>query len=254
MATSQVSSIANSKTKPANGVSDRSWHFGDGATATTSEKKCIEIDPYGLGRTIAANYKLMISGFVPRPISLLSTQSKDGTSSNLAPFSYSQMVNVDPPIFIVGFTTPDSGGHKDSLRNLLESGECVINIVSENFVEAANACSLDAPYGKSEWAWSGLTKAASTTVGPSRVKESIFSIEGKLSRTVDFDSRITPGSTSGTMAIIEGTRFWVREDALDERNCIDLDVLKPISRLGGITYGKTVVARTISRPRWEEAQ
>ena len=156
---------------------------------------------------------------------------------------------MDPPILVVGFTTPDEGGHKDSLRNLLENGECechsrplcllahsckikltpnplsgVINIVSEHFLEAANSCSVDSPYGESEWTWSSLTKAPSTTVGPPRVKEAIFSIEGKLSRTVDFDSRSTPGITSGTMAIIEGTQFWVREDALDERNCIDLEV------------------------------
>lgn len=155
------------------------------------------------------------------------------------------MVNVDPPIFVVGFTTPDEGGHKDSPRNLLENGECewrsrplckikltpnpapgVINIVSEHFLEAANACSIDSPYGESEWTWSGLTKAPSTTVGPPRVKEAIFSIEGKLSRTVDFDSRSTPGTTNGIMAIIEGTQFWVREDALDEPNGIDLKVCR----------------------------
>ncbi|GAD98607.1 hypothetical protein MYCGRDRAFT_48694 [Paecilomyces variotii No. 5] len=207
------------------GLAADKWQFGDGASKV-SEKQSIEIDPYGT----------------------------DSTSSNLAPFSYSQIVNVDPPVFVIGFTTPETGGHKDSLRNLLESGDCVINIISGHFLEAANACSLDAPYGESEWTWSGLTKAASTTVGPARVKEAIFSIEGKLSRTVDFDSRTVPGTTSGTMAVIEGTRFWVREDALDERECINLEALNPISRLGGITYGKTVVARMLPRPRWEESQ
>lgn len=113
----------------------------------------------------------------------------------------------------------------------------VINIVSEHFLEAANACSLDAPYGESEWTWSGLTKAPSTTVRPPRVKEAIFSIEGKLSRTVDFDSRTAPGTISGTMAIIEGTRFWVREDALDERHCIDLEVGELLNRRGNLRSG-----------------
>ena len=57
-----------------------------------------------------------------------------------------------------------------------------INIISEHFLEAANATSVNAPYGVSEWALSGLTPAPSTTVQASRVKESIFSIEGKVGR------------------------------------------------------------------------
>jgi flavin reductase (DIM6/NTAB) family NADH-FMN oxidoreductase RutF len=46
-----------------------------------------------------------------------------GKSSNLAPFSYFNVVNHDPPIFIFGF----SGGldrPKDTLRNLVDTKEC----------------------------------------------------------------------------------------------------------------------------------
>jgi hypothetical protein len=38
----------------------------------------------------------------------------------------------------------------------------------------------------------------------------------------EFESRATPGKRTGVLAVIEGTRFWVREDALnDQRNIID---------------------------------
>lgn len=189
---------------------------------------------------------------MPRPIGFLSTVSADGTSSNLAPFSYTQVVNHDPPIFVVGF----AGGFdrpKDSLSNLLETGECVINIISEHFLEAANACSVNAPYGTSEWALSGLTPAACEVVKPSRVKESIFAVEGKLVDTKEFSSRADPGKKTGVMAIIEGVRFWAREDAINEdRNLIDPDVLRPVSRLGGITYGRVLEGIEIPRPDWEE--
>jgi len=108
------------------------------------------------------------------------------------------------------------------VKNLTESGECVINIISEHFIEAANACSVNAPYGESEWSLSGLTPASSSTVKASRVKEAIFSIEGKLESTKEFESRATPGKKTGVLAIIEGTRFWVREDAINEdKNLID---------------------------------
>jgi flavin reductase (DIM6/NTAB) family NADH-FMN oxidoreductase RutF len=78
-----------------------------------------------------SNYKLLVSG-IPRPISFLSTISKDG-EKNLAPFSYFQVVDHDPPIFVVGFSARvRSDRPKDTLRNLRETGECVINIVSEH--------------------------------------------------------------------------------------------------------------------------
>jgi flavin reductase (DIM6/NTAB) family NADH-FMN oxidoreductase RutF len=202
------------------------WKYGDGANDGGASLKIphIEIDPYEEGRPAVANYKLLISAIIPRPIGFLSTRSADGSSTNLAPFSYFQMINHDPPLFIIGY----SGGFensKDSLKNLVESKECVINIISEHFVEAANSTSVNAPYGESEWSLSGLTPAPCSTVKASRVKEAIFSVEGILDSTKEFESRATPGKKTGVLAIIEGTRFWVREDAINkERNLIDPEV------------------------------
>jgi flavin reductase (DIM6/NTAB) family NADH-FMN oxidoreductase RutF len=202
---------------------DPDWKYGDGANDGGASLKIphVEIDPYEAGRPVGANYKLLISAIVPRPIGFISTRSADGSSTNLAPFSYFQMINHDPPLFIVGY----AGGYdnsKDSLKNLVESKECVINIISEHFVEAANATSINAPYGESEWSLSGLTPAPCTTVNASRVKEAVFSVEGKLESTREFESRATPGKKTGVLAIIEGTRFWAREDAInDERSLID---------------------------------
>ena len=164
------------------------------------------------------------------------------------------MVNHDPPTFIVGF----AGGFdnaKDNLRNLVDTGECTINMISEHFIEAANCTSINAPYGVSEWAISGLHPASCTTVKASRVKESIFSIEGKLIETKELESRATPGKKTGVLVIIEGTNFWVREDALNEdKNLIDPAVLKPISRWGGITYGRTTEGFELPRPDFDEAK
>jgi flavin reductase (DIM6/NTAB) family NADH-FMN oxidoreductase RutF len=199
------------------------WKLGDGANDAGAclEIPHVEIDPYEKGRPSVFNYKLLISGVIPRPIGFISTRSVDGSSTNLAPFSYFQVINHDPPLFTVGY----SGGFdnaKDSLKNLHESGECVINIISEHFIEAANSTSINAPYGESEWSLSGLTPATCKTVKASRVKEAVFSVEGKLESTKEFESKATPGKKTGVLAIIEGTRFWVREDAINEqKNLID---------------------------------
>ena len=202
-----------------------SWSFGDGANSLHSPTKShVAIDPYASGRPASFNYKLLISAIVPRPIAFVSTRSADGTTTNLAPFSYFQMIAHDPPLFVVGFASPlEQSKSKDTLRNLVESRECVINIISEGFVEAANSASVNAPYGLSEWAVSGLTPVYDCVdVKCARVGEAVFSVEGKLESVREFESRATPGKKTGTMAVIEGTRFWVREDAVnEERNLID---------------------------------
>jgi hypothetical protein len=105
---------------------DPNWKYGQGVNGggATLDKKHIEIDPYAEGRPMMSNYKLLISGIVPRPIGFLSTQSVDGKTENLSPMSYFQVVDHDPPMFIVGFSAR-AGRPKDMCRNLKETGECV---------------------------------------------------------------------------------------------------------------------------------
>lgn len=200
-----------------------SWNFGDGANGLDkSTAGHVSIDPYAEGRPGTFNYKLLISAITPRPIAFVSSRSADGTVTNLAPFSYFNLINHDPPLFVVGFSSSVENA-KDTLRNLLDSKECVINIISETFVEAANSTSTNAPYGVSEWDVSGLTPEYDCeTVKCARVKEAVFSIEAKLESFREWDSRGSPGKKSGTMVVLEGTRFWAREDAINEdRNLVD---------------------------------
>ncbi|KAI1798605.1 hypothetical protein F4811DRAFT_566306 [Daldinia bambusicola] len=234
-------------------TADPNWSFGSGANsqrpADADARKHVCIDPYEAGRPPAFNYKLLISGVVPRPIGFVSSQAADGDARNLAPFSYFNLINHDPPLFALGIAAP-LAAPKDTLRNIRDSGECVVSVVGEDFLEAANAASVDAPYGASEWDASGLTPAFDTAdVRAPRVKEAVFSVECKLESIREFESRATPGKKSGCLVVLEGTRFWVREDALnEERNLIDPAVLRPVSRLGGITYARVREAVEIQRP------
>ncbi|OIW22871.1 hypothetical protein CONLIGDRAFT_719699 [Coniochaeta ligniaria NRRL 30616] len=234
------------------------WQFGQGSNdgGECLSKRHVEINPYEEGRPAVYNYKLMISGIVPRPIGFLSTIGKDGKSTNLAPFSFTNMVNYDPPLFTVGFTGCGIENAKDTLGNLVDTGECVLNIISEHFVEAANSTSIDTPYGVSEWDVSGLHPAKSTFVTPPRVKEAIYATECRLYDMREFESRdpSTPGKKTGVMVILEGVNFWVREDALnEERNIINPSILRPVSRLGGVTYGRTTQGYELLRPKFKDA-
>lgn len=231
------------------------WTPGSGPNdASNQGKSHRSIAPYEQGRPVVHNYKLLISAIVPRPIGFVSTISADGQSTNLAPFSYFNLVNHDPPMFVLGF----AGGMdkaKDTLKNLLDTKEATVNIISEHYAEAANFTSINAPPGISEWAFSGLHPEKSKIVRPDRVKEAVFSIEAKLVDSVEWTSKNpdTPGKKTGVTVFIEGVNFWAREDAIDEQGVlIDPAVLKPISRLGGITYGRTTQAFELPRPDYDE--
>ncbi|KAB8237443.1 flavin reductase family protein [Aspergillus alliaceus] len=94
---------------------------------------------------------------------------------------------------------------QDTYRNLKEKGKCVINTVSEEMIEAVNAAATDAPHGVSEWDVSGLHEAPSTTVRPSRVKESVVNIKGKVIDIKEFVDHQQPGmSIAATGAANEG--------------------------------------------------
>lgn len=235
---------------------DPDWRYGqgvrdDGVSASKTHKA---IDPYAPDRPMVSNYRLLISGIAPRPVGFLSTLSGDGTTKNLSPFSYFQVIDHDPPMFIVGFSSRP-GRVKDTYRNLKETGECVINTVSENMIEAVNASSIDAPYGVSEWEVSGLHEAPTLTVKPSRVQESVFSIEGKVIDIKEFTDHAKEGMSLASLVLIKATQFWVQEDAANtDSSHIDLDKLRPVSQLGGKSYGRITSTFELPRKRWEDEQ
>ncbi|KAL4728956.1 hypothetical protein ACLX1H_003362 [Fusarium chlamydosporum] len=235
---------------------DPFWSYGDGVRAsenTCTKKVHKEIDPYSSERSVSQNYRLLISGIAPRPIGFISTLSKDGKTKNLAPFSYFQMVDHDPPMFMVSFSSRH-GRIKDTYQNMKDTKECVINTVSENMIEAVNASSIDAPYEISEWDITGLTQGCTTTVKPSRVKESVLSIEGKVVDMKEFEGH-RPGMSGSAIFLVEATRLWVQEDAANEDfSHIELDKLRPVAQLGGMAYGRITSTFELPRTRWADEQ
>ncbi|GKT55932.1 nitrilotriacetate monooxygenase component B [Colletotrichum tofieldiae] len=157
-------------------------------------------------------------------------------------------------MFVLGFSSR-AGPEKDSYRNLKETGECVINTVSEDMIEAVNATSIDAPHGLSEWDISGLHEASTTTVKPSRVQESVFSIEAKVADIKELSDHGNHGKSAAGMVLLKATRFWVREDAVDSGGShIQLDRLRPIGQLGGRSYGRITSTFEVPRRRWQDEE
>lgn len=125
----------------------------------------------------------------PRPIGWISTRSAEGRF-NLAPYSFFNAFNYTPPI--IGFA---SIGEKDTLRNILATGEFVWNLVTRPLAEAMNASCAAVGPEVDEFALAGLAPAASRCVAPPRVAASPVSFECRRTQVLQLqgaDGRAVP--------------------------------------------------------------
>ncbi|CAN5842402.1 flavin reductase family protein [soil metagenome] len=194
-------------------------------------------------------YKLMTGSIVPRPIAWVSTLSQDG-SANVAPFSYFNAVSADPPVllFSAGLHTADRP--KDTLRNVQETGEFVVNIVTESVVEAMNASAVAAPYGVDEFEFAGVTPAPSKRVSAPRVLESPVNFECKV---LDI-YRVGGDAATNSVVFGEIVHIHVDDELLLDDYKIDPVKLRPVGRLAGTTYSRVRDLFDLRRPVYEETR
>ena len=193
-------------------------------------------------------YKLMTGIIVPRPVALVSTVDRNGVA-NLAPFSFFTGVGSVPPtlLFCPGVRSRSlSAGEdlrKDTLRNVEETGEFVVNAVSDAISAAANATAAEVPPEVDEFELSGLTPQPSELVRPPRVAESPAQMECKLLQVI-YTSR-EPGG--GVIVLGEIVRFHVRRDLVDNFR-IDPERLDAVGRMAGNTWARTRERIELVRP------
>lgn len=177
----------------------------------------------------------------PRPIGWLSTLNPDGTP-NLAPFSYFNVICDNPPM--VMFATMDShieGGPKDTLRNVEETGEFVVNVATFELREQVNLTSANLPRKHSEFEYSGLEYLPSVLVKPFRVKSSPIQMECKYYQSV----QLPVISKDDINRMVIGTVELVHiNPAILTDGFIDYDKFQPIARLGYNQYA-VVTAKNI---------
>lgn len=178
-------------------------------------------------------YPLMTAVVVPRPIAWVSTVSADGVG-NLAPHSFFTVACANPAI--VQFT---SVGEKDTLRNVLATGEFVVSTVGRAHMEAANQTSAPYPADVDEAEAAGVRMEASETVRPLRVADSPVSLECRLhSHYALGDSTIVLGTV---------TAITIDEAALDGDHPT-MAAIAPVSRLGRNEWGLPPEVVTLDRP------
>ncbi|MBL8584801.1 MAG: flavin reductase family protein [Rhizobiaceae bacterium] len=191
-------------------------------------------------------YKLLAATVMPRPIAWVVTRDIKG-GVNAAPFSFFNVMGSAPPTVAIGILADPERGFKDTARNILDTGEFVVNLVPERLVEAMNETSIDAPRGVDELALAGLTTMPSDRVAPPRIAESPVSFECvSLSSVVTGPSQVAVIGRVLTIHIAD-------EFVLDrERAHIDTPALDLVARSYGSDYVRSRDTFSLQRPRWAD--
>src|SRR5216683_1972483 len=129
-------------------------------------------------------YKLLVSTVTPRPIAWVVSQDTRGVL-NAAPFSFFNVFSGDPPVVAIGIGNRKLGQAKDSRANIRETGEFVVNLVSEANAEAMNITGIEFDSSVDELQQAGLTSLPSVRVKPPRIAESPVAMECELMQIVD---------------------------------------------------------------------
>ena len=185
-------------------------------------------------------YRLMTSILVPRPIAWVSTIGLDG-SLNLAPFSFFNGVGGIPPTLMISISQR-KGGPKDTLRNIQETGEFVVNMVSEELAEVMNLTAGEYDYAVDEFALAHLETAPSVDVRPPRVASAPAAFEAKATQIVPVEG------TTYTIVIGRILRVHLQDGLLRPNGLVDTEKFKPLARLGGDEYASLTGVFELVRP------
>jgi flavin reductase (DIM6/NTAB) family NADH-FMN oxidoreductase RutF len=194
-----------------------------------------------------ARYKLLTSVIVPRPIALVTTLDGQG-GVNAAPFSFFNAVGSEPAVIVLGVGNRSREEAKDTAKYIRESGEFVVNVVTEEIAERMNVTACDFPPGVDELAMAGLTAASSALVRPPRVAESPVNMECREVSTTEIGrNRIILG---------EVLVMHVRDDLIDpDKMYVRTEALHVVGRMHAPSwYARTRDAFEMPRVTYEEWQ
>ncbi len=181
-------------------------------------------------------YKVLVSTIVPRPIAWVTTLDSEGRV-NAAPYSFFNAVSSDPAVVAIGIG-PKGKGLKDTGENIRQTGQFVVNLVSEGVAEAMNITAIDVEPGVDELAMAGLTPLASTKVKPPRIAESPVALECE---------RLAVVEVGNGKAVVLGRvlAVHVRDDCVLDATKAYIDT--PKLALIGRMHGRGWYARTTDR-------
>ncbi len=182
-------------------------------------------------------YRILSSAVVPRPIAWVSTTNADGVD-NLAPYSFFTVASIEPPVVLFApVDAPD--GLKDTPRNVRETGEFVVNLVTADLTEAMNETSATLSAEASEFDHAGLERAPSVVVSPPRVAAAKVALECVL-----YDLQDVGGST----LVLGEVRYVHLDESVTTDGKLDVQKVDAVGRLAGSLYATTRERFALERP------
>ncbi|MGW0182687.1 flavin reductase family protein [Nocardia sp. NPDC003345] len=174
-------------------------------------------------------YKLITGVVQPRPIAWVSTVDESGVH-NLAPFSFFTVASRDPVTLFLSIGATSRPGHrlKDTLANVLATGELVVNIVSAPVLPAMVRTSAEVPGDVDEFAFAGVDAVASTQVRPPRVAQADVAIECRAVGTQEIGS--------DTAIFARALCLHAGDGLVDPAFHVDVARLRPVGRVAGAAY------------------
>lgn len=189
-------------------------------------------------------YQHLIRVIAPRPIAWVSTVSATGVR-NLAPFSFFTGVGSRPPSVLFCPANRRDGGPKDTLKNILETHEFVINVVPYRLAEAMNLSSAELPSEESEFELTGLQVSESVVVKAPGVSSSPIRMECRLLQHLALDD----GPGGANIVLGEIVHLHLDDNVLDSTGYADPVLLDLVGRLGGAAYCRTTEPFELARPK-----
>lgn len=201
----------------------------------------MQLDPQEL--SVRELYSWMVQLITPRPIAWVSSHSKDGVA-NLAPYSFFNGVGANPPLIMFCPANNRLGEAKDTLQNVRQNGEFVVNMVTEAMAEQMNQTAAEYGPELDEFVAAGVSKADSIKVQVPRVENCKAAMECRVHQILEL------GQGPGGANLVIGQIVWlhVAADLINGENQFLSEDFDTVGRMGGNSYSRTRDRFVLERP------
>jgi len=192
----------------------------------------LRIDPTQIATPDLHQY--LLGAVAPRPIAFASTISANG-EPNLAPYSFFNAFSSNPPILIFSSNRRvKNNTTKDTLKNIQDTGEVVINVVPYRMVRQMAVASVEYDAGVNEFEKAGFTPLPSEMIRPFRVTESPVHMECVVDQILPLGEK----GGAGNLIICRVVLMHIDESVLGEKGRIDPNKIDLMGRMGRFWYAR----------------
>ena len=175
-------------------------------------------------------HDLLSSSIIPRPIAWVTSINNNG-KINIAPYSFFSGIQWYPPVLTFSVVNRADGSKKDTIINIEQTREFVINIVSTDLLQIMESSAKQIPYGEDETILSDIRLTPSKTIKPSCIENAKISFECVLDRIVCVDE----GANAGNLIIGRVQLMHIKDNLINGRT-VDWHSLDALGRLSGNRY------------------